>query len=47
MTECTDCKYLIRYPNNAITCLMKQELCIVEGKTLFPKDCKYWGRGNS
>ena len=42
MTECNNCRYLIRYPNGSITCLMKQELCIIGGKTSYPKDCKYF-----
>lgn len=42
MTECTKCIYLIRYPSNRTTCLMKQELCIIAGKTSYPKDCKYF-----
>ncbi|MBR3141116.1 MAG: hypothetical protein IKF11_09695 [Methanobrevibacter sp.] len=42
MTECTKCTYLIRYSNNRITCLMKQELCIIGGETSYPKDCKYF-----
>ena len=43
-SECTDCKYLIGYPNNDIHCLMKQELCIINGKTSYPKNCQYFER---
>ena len=44
ISECNECKYLIRYPNNAISCLMKQELCIIDGETSYPKDCQYFER---
>ena len=40
-SECTDCKYLIEY-SDEIFCLMKQELCIIGGKTSYPKDCEYF-----
>lgn len=42
MTECNDCGYLLKYPNNEINCLMKQEFCIIGGKTIYPKDCTYF-----
>ena len=42
MTECTECKYFIRYPNNEISCLMKKEMCIIDGKTSYPKNCEYF-----
>lgn len=42
MTECTNCKYFLEYPNNEICCLMKQECCIIKGKTSYPKDCEYF-----
>ena len=40
-SECTDCKYLIRF-SDGISCLMKQEFCIISGKTSYPKDCEYF-----
>ena len=42
MTECNNCDYLIGHPNGDIRCLMKQEFCIVSGKTSYPKDCEYF-----
>lgn len=42
MTECNNCKYLIKYPNDKLSCLMKQELCIIDEETLYPKDCEYF-----
>ena len=42
-TECIDCKYLIKHLDG-ISCLMKQEFCIVGGKTSYPKDCEYFER---
>ena len=40
-SECTGCKYFIRY-SDEIFCLMKQEFCIIAGKTSYPKDCGYF-----
>ena len=31
MNECTECAYFIRYPHKQMTCLMKQEFCIING----------------
>lgn len=45
MTECTNCKYLIGYADGTITCLMKQELAIIDGKTSYPKNCGYFKEG--
>ena len=45
MTECINCKYFIRYLNGEIACLMKQEICIINGKTSYPKNCRYEGDG--
>ena len=42
MTECTNCNYLIGYPNGNMRCLMKQECCIIGGKTSYPKNCEYF-----
>ena len=42
MTECNNCKYLIEYPNDELSCLMKQELCIIGEETSYPKDCEYF-----
>lgn len=39
-TECSNCHYLIGYPDGKRKCLMKQEFCIVDGKTSYPRDCK-------
>lgn len=39
MTECTKCGYFILYNENA-TCLMKNDFQIVDGCTIFPKNCK-------
>ena len=39
MTECIECRYFIRYNGNA-ACLMKNDFQIVDGCTIFPKDCK-------
>ena len=41
MTECTECKYFIDNADG-IRCLMKQEFCLIHGKTSYPKDCKYF-----
>ena len=40
MTECNNCRYFIGYSNGAMTCLMKNEFCIISGKTSYPKDCE-------
>ena len=45
MTECYSCKYFIQYPNNGVTCLMKNSFYIVEGKNVFPKECIDFERG--
>ena len=42
MTECNNCTYLIKYPNGKITCLMKQDYCIIADKTSYPKNCEYF-----
>lgn len=42
MSECNNCKYLIKYPNGELSCLMKQELCIICEETSYPKDCEYF-----
>lgn len=42
MSECTECIYFITYPKGEIQCLMREELCIISGKTSYPKDCKYF-----
>ena len=42
MIECTNCKYLIKYPNKELSCLMKQELCIINERTSYPKNCEYF-----
>lgn len=42
MTECTNCGYYITYPNNERTCLMKQNFSIINGETVYPKNCEYW-----
>lgn len=42
MAECNNCKSFLKYPNGEITCLMKQEFCIIEGKTSYPKNCEYY-----
>lgn len=41
-SECADCGYFVRYGDGSMSCLMKQEFCIVEGVTSYPKDCEYY-----
>lgn len=45
MTECTKCKYFIKYNKSAI-CLMKNDFQIVNGRTIFPKNCKNFYDGS-
>ena len=39
---CNECVHLIRYPEGGLTCLMKQEFCMVHGKNSYPKYCEYF-----
>ena len=41
ISECTECKYFIDN-RDGTRCLMKQEFCIVGGKTSYPKNCQYF-----
>lgn len=43
MSECTECKYFIDNADG-IRCLMKKEVCIINGKTSYPKNCQYFER---
>lgn len=42
MSSCYDCIYFHTYPNKKITCLMKQDFCIINGKNVYPKECSYF-----
>lgn len=42
MTECNECGYLIGYPTGERKCLMKQEFCIIDGETSYPKNCEHF-----
>ena len=45
--SCNDCVHFIRYPKGEVTCLMRQEFCMIKGKRTYPINCEYYETGVS
>lgn len=44
--ECIFCKYFHKYPNGEIHCFMKHDICLVDNKNVYPKQCEDYERGS-